>query len=241
MSARLRGIAKETEEIVRAGGYRDPEGREVSIAAELAAALGGTRLFGPEPGPPGPVPVTGSAPSRTAFAVTDESSIRAARRMKAERPGAVAVLAFASARNPGGGYLNGAQAQEEALCRSSALYACLLRVPDFYAVHRQVRSAFYTDRVIHAPGVPVFRDDRARLLREPRTVGFLVSAAPNAGVIAARTPDEAHLIPRLSRRGPAGCWRPRSPAATGGWCSGPGAAESSATTRPGWRRPSTLT
>lgn len=191
MSARLRGIARETENIVRTGSYRTAQGRDVSIERALAAALSGTRLYGPEP-----VPVAALDRDRTPVVeVTGESSLQAAARMTAERPGKVAVLNYASARNPGGGYLNGAQAQEEALCRASALYATLLRAPEYYAHHRAERSAFYTDRVIHSPGVPVFRDDRGRLLDTPYTAGFLTSPAPNAGVIRARTPQEAHRIP----------------------------------------------
>ncbi|WP_330454871.1 MULTISPECIES: TIGR02452 family protein [unclassified Streptomyces] len=191
MSARLRGIARETENIVEAGSYRTVNGRENSIEKDVAAALAGTRLYGPEP-----VPVAVLDRDRTpAIEVTGESSLEAASRMTRERPGRIAVLNYASARNPGGGYLNGAQAQEEALCRASALYATLLRVPDFYAHHRAERSVFYTDRVIHSPGVPVFRDDRGRLLDTPYTVGFLTSPAPNAGVIRARTPQEAHRVP----------------------------------------------
>ncbi|WP_326625423.1 MULTISPECIES: TIGR02452 family protein [unclassified Streptomyces] len=191
MSARLRAIATETESIVEAGLYRTPEGREISIERTLAAALSGTRLYGPDP-----VPVAALDTDRTAvIEVTGESSLQAARRMTGEGPGRIAVLNYASARNPGGGYLNGAQAQEEALCRGSALYATLLRAPDYYARHRAERSAFYTDRVIHSPGVPVFRDDRGRLLDTPYTVGFLTSPAPNAGVIRSRTPQDAHRIP----------------------------------------------
>ncbi|MEE1942438.1 hypothetical protein V1L54_24060 [Streptomyces sp. TRM 70361] len=45
MSARLRAIAKETEEIVGRGHYTAPGGREVSIAAAVADAFR-TRLTG---------------------------------------------------------------------------------------------------------------------------------------------------------------------------------------------------
>lgn len=51
--------------------------------------------------------------------------------------------------------------------------------------------------MIHSPGVPVFRDDRGRLLDTPYTVGFLTSPAPNAGVIRSRTPEDAHRIPAV--------------------------------------------
>lgn len=190
MSARLRGIAKQTEEIVETGHYLASDGRRVPIGPEVAAALAGTRMYGPDA-----VRVTPDTDRRTRFEVTGESSTQAAQRLTAAGPGPVAVLNFASARNPGGGYLNGAQAQEEALCRASALYATLRRAPEFYDHHRADRSPFYTDRVIHSPGVPVFRDDRGRLLDVPYTVGFLTSPAPNAGVIASRTPDQARRIP----------------------------------------------
>jgi uncharacterized protein (TIGR02452 family) len=192
MSARLRGIAKDTEKIVEAGAYRSQDGREVSIAEGLTTAFAGVRMYGPRP-----VPADVVTDRTTTFEVTPESSIEAAARLTAERSGAVAVLSFASARNPGGGYLNGAQAQEEALCRSSALYATLLRVPEFYAHHRADRSPFYTDRVIHSPSVPVFRDDRGRLLSAPFSVGFLTSPAPNAGVTRARSAEDADRVPEL--------------------------------------------
>ncbi|MFF8380617.1 TIGR02452 family protein [Streptomyces sp. NPDC015661] len=206
MSARLREIARRTEEIVAAGHYRAPDGRTVSLTEDLAAALAGTRLHGPAP-----VPVTPDTDRTPTLTVTPESSLAAARRMTtADTTRPVAVLNFASARNPGGGYLNGAQAQEEALCRSSALHATLLRAPDYYAHHRAERSergvppaggrgrdAFYTDRVIHSPRVPVFRDDRGTLLAEPFTVGFLTSPAPNAGVVRRQTPELAGRLPAV--------------------------------------------
>ncbi|WP_369230980.1 TIGR02452 family protein [Streptomyces sp. R21] len=188
MSARLRAIAQETEEIVAAGAYRASGGREVPIAAAVDAARDGTRMVGP-----GSVPIPAAAPVDTFFEVTGESSLEAARRLAALGP--VAVLNFASARNPGGGYLNGAQAQEEALCRASALYTCVLRAREFYDHHRAHRDPFYTDRVIHSPAVPVFRDDRGRLLDDPYTAGFLTAAAPNAGVVRRTAPERTAELP----------------------------------------------
>ncbi|MFG2127026.1 TIGR02452 family protein [Streptomyces sp. NPDC048751] len=193
MSARLRGIARETEQIVTAGAYRAPDGHEVSLAAAIRAAREGTLMVGPDPVPVA-VPAPDAADVDTRIAVTGESSTEAARRLAPDGP--VAVLNFASARNPGGGYLNGAQAQEEALCRASALYACLVEVREFYDHHRAHRDPFYTDRVIHSPSVPVFRDDRGRLLDEPYTAGFLTSAAPNAGVVLRTVPERAAELPR---------------------------------------------
>lgn len=100
MSARLRGIARQTEEIVAAGSYHASDGREVSIAAAVAAAQEGTRMYGP-----GPVDIPRAAPVPTFFEVTGESSLEAARRLtgSVRSTGPVAVLNFSSARNPGGG------------------------------------------------------------------------------------------------------------------------------------------
>ncbi|WP_037915245.1 TIGR02452 family protein [Actinacidiphila yeochonensis] len=204
MSARLRSIARENERIFTEGGYTGPDGRWHEVGGALAEAAAGTRLFGPEPVPlDGPAAGPRAGPG-TVCTVTGESSTAAARRLVhggGTRSGALAVLNFASARNPGGGYVNGAQAQEEALCRSSALYPCLLRVPEFYGHHREVRDPFYSDRVIHSPAVPVFRDDRGRLLAEPFSAGFLTSPAPNAGVVRRTMPERAELLgPALDAR-----------------------------------------
>lgn len=214
MSARLRNLARENDRIVAEGGYTGPSGRRVDLAAAISAAADGTRLYGPEPVR---IPVFPRGPGARCT-VTAESSTEAARRLAAAdcgpdsgpdsggsgtEPGSgpVAVLNFASARNPGGGYVNGAQAQEEALCRASALYSCLLRAPDYYAYHREHRDPFYSDRVIHSPAVPVFRDDRGALLDRPCPAGFLTSPAPNAGVIARSLPERvAEIGPALDAR-----------------------------------------
>ncbi|MFD7782119.1 TIGR02452 family protein [Streptomyces nojiriensis] len=204
MSSRLREIARENAEILAAGGYRTRSGRQIPLAAALAEAKAGTRIYGPNRVIPDERIASGG--SATVVEVTAESSTVAARRLATATPAppdpsSVAVLNFASARNPGGGYVRGAKAQEEALCRASALYETLLEAPEYYEVHRAERSTFYTDRVIHSPGVPVFRDDRGGLLETPFRVGFLTSPAPNAGTIRRQEPERAAEIPAaLARR-----------------------------------------
>lgn len=205
MSSRLREIARENARILASGGYRTRSGRQVALAAALAEAKAGTRIYGPNQVIPGNE--IGRGRGNTAFEVTGESSTVAARRLAtggletALEAVPVGVLNFASARNPGGGYLRGAKAQEEALCRASALYETLVEASEYYEVHRAERSTFYTDRVIHSPGVPVFRDDRGELLEAPFRAGFLTSPAPNAGTIRRQEPERTAEIPAaLARR-----------------------------------------
>ncbi len=72
-----------------------------------------------------------------------------------------AVLNFANPVNPGGGVQNGAMAQEECLCRSSNLYACLTApsLTDYYQYHQTLQNSFYSDRLIYSKGVTVFKTD----------------------------------------------------------------------------------
>src|SRR4029079_8799885 len=98
-----------------------------------------------------------SAP-RAAIEVTDETTQIAARRLvESEGVTDLVLLNFASARNAGGGFINGAKAQEEDLCRCSGLYPCLMSQPGYYEANRNNRSAIYTDHLIYSPQVPLFR------------------------------------------------------------------------------------
>lgn len=91
------------------------------------------------------------------------------------------VLNFANGYNPGGGYLRGASAQEESLCRESTLYASISSKPAriLYESNRRSENPFNTDYMLISPCVEVFRDDRNRLLPTPRTTAVLTAAAPN--------------------------------------------------------------
>lgn len=76
--------------------------------------------------------------------------------------GKTAVLNFANPEVAGGGVANGAMAQEECLCRSSNLYACIDDrnvFNDYYAYHRNNRNYFYSNRLIYTKDVTVFKSD----------------------------------------------------------------------------------
>lgn len=191
-------MAAETAAVLDRGDYVAPSGRTVTIAGELDRAVRGTVLHRPEALEALLRDMTAGGRDRdTRIEVTGETSLAAARRLAGEAADEVACLNFASAKNPGGGFLNGAHAQEEGLARSSGLYAALLAAPDFYAFHRARRDLLYSDHMIYSPGVPVFRDDAGKLLEEPYHVAFLTSAAPNRGAL--RDPAKAAQIPRVLR------------------------------------------
>jgi uncharacterized protein (TIGR02452 family) len=188
VSARLRNIARTTVAIAEAGRYRTDSGQEIDIADAVREAVENTRLYTSD------TSVGSDRPPVTATVeVTYESTLMAARRLES----ATAALVFASAKNPGGGFLNGAQAQEESVARSSALYATQLAAPDFYAFHRAQRDLRYSDRVIYSPRVPVFRDDKGNLLDEPYLTSFLTAAAPNLGAILRNQPEWAPTVPAV--------------------------------------------
>lgn len=191
MSSRLRAIARDTVAIAEHGIYRTADG-EVAIGSQIARAVAGTRLYLPEHAVAVPTPVD-AAPT---IEVTNESTLAATRRLG----GNPACLVFASARNPGGGFLNGAQAQEESLARSSALYPCLRAADDFYTHHRTHPELIYSDRVIYSPAVPVFRDDKGALLPAPYPVSFLTTAAPNRSAIVRGQPQYLPDLPAVLAR-----------------------------------------
>ena len=105
MSSRLREIARQTVAIAEAGRYRNDAGDDVEIGAAVRAAVAGTREHLPDD----VLQLDGARPGAGAVEVTYESTLQAARRLG---PGA-ACLVFASAKNPGGGFLGGATAQED--------------------------------------------------------------------------------------------------------------------------------
>ncbi|HEX8704686.1 MAG TPA: TIGR02452 family protein [Myxococcaceae bacterium] len=189
----LTGIAKETVRIVEQGAYVAPSGKTVSLRGAVERAVQGTVLYRPADFAQLEVPAAPGGPMRVE--VTPEKTGDASRRL-IEKEGVERVLAlnFASARNPGGGFLGGAKAQEEDLARCSALYACLITQRDYYDVNRAESSLLYTDHIIYSPGVPFFRNEQLELLEQPFHVSLITAPAPNAGQMLRREPTAGPRI-----------------------------------------------
>ncbi len=113
----------------------------------------------------------------------------------------VGCLNFASAKNPGGGFLGGALAQEESLAVSSALYATLTKHFEMYEYNRSRPTLLYSDHMIWSPRTVVFRNDDGHLLADPYTMSFITSPAVNVGAIKQNRPEEmAHTEETMLRR-----------------------------------------
>jgi putative RNA 2'-phosphotransferase len=108
-------IAKQTLAACEAGAYANGAGDVLPLRDAIDAAVAGTKLY-----ELGVSRFDAPAKRTTAISVTAESTIDAIVRL--DGTGHVGCLNFASAKNPGGGFLRGARAQEESLARSSALH-----------------------------------------------------------------------------------------------------------------------
>lgn len=174
-------LGRETVEILRRGHYRIDAGCQVGLADSVKSARSRTVSYAPD------VPLASFPPGNTipSYEVTNATTLEVARRMTTDghAPG---VLNFASATHPGGGFLNGARAQEESIARSSGLYACLEGDP-FYQYHNGpgFNEHFYSHYAIYSPDVPVFRLDDGTLLREPWPCSIVTCAAVMASSIMA--------------------------------------------------------
>ena len=173
-------IAKETINILKNKHYTAPSGDVVDISESLDAALAGTILYKNDWDPTDyTVGANKNTTTLPSFEIINESTTQAAVRLSNEGKKNIVALNFASAKNPGGGFLGGALAQEEDLCRCSGLYACVKSKPMFYNENILSESRFYTDAIIYSPNVPFFRSDNLVFLDKPFELSIISAPAPN--------------------------------------------------------------
>ncbi|MSQ82910.1 MAG: TIGR02452 family protein [Myxococcales bacterium] len=160
------------------GGYTNAAGAWVDWRPQVAAAIASKQSL------PAAAPLRRAPPitfTTTRVQVSNETTMGAARRL-VPLGGRPLALNFANGLHPGGGFLHGARAQEEVLCRSSALFATLDGDP-MYAAHKARPQPDSSAWAIYSPDVPFFRSDDGTALAEPWLLSVLTCAAPVAQVI----------------------------------------------------------
>lgn len=94
------------------------------------------------------------------------------------------VLNFADYKEPGGKFLKGAMAQEEALCHSSYLYNVLELFEDYYEYNNQHKNkGLYANRAIYIPQVGYLDDSEdSRDSGDFKFIDTLSCASPNYNI-----------------------------------------------------------
>src|SRR5215831_3484861 len=122
-------LGRSAVEAARQGLYFTKAGQEVVWRDAVQAACAAKLSIDPDAALPNNEGVTFN---ETRVQVTHETTLGASRRL-VERGLQPLALNFANGVHPGGGFLRGARAQEEVLCRSSALYQTLVGDPMYEA------------------------------------------------------------------------------------------------------------
>lgn len=186
-------LGRSAVEAAAKGFYVDGSGAAVDWSRDVRAACSAKVSIPPDAALPAHPP---HRFAETCIQVSNETTLGAALRL-VECGLKPLALNFANGIQPGGGFLGGARAQEEALCRSSALYSTLVGDP-MYAAHRQRPRSDSTDWAIYSPDVPVFRSDDGTALTAPWLLSFITCAAPYAPAIG--LPEARDLLQRRIQR-----------------------------------------
>lgn len=173
--------SNEILDIIKQGQYVSPNNKKVDISKQIAFSRDNSIYYKDNP------PIKEFTPIRPKIEVVNEKTISSAIRL--HKQNAVA-LSFANAKTPGGGFLLGAKAQEEDICRASALYECIKNKPNFYN-DNILKDNFYTHGMIYSPNVPFFKDEE--LLEEPFNLSIITCPAANLNGIE----DKTNLVEKL--------------------------------------------
>lgn len=113
------------------------------------------------------------------------------------------VLNFASYKNPGGGFMKSAMAQEEALCYCTNLYPALAAETGYYKAHNEsgYNQGLYTDSSLLTKNITVMaRDVDEYLLKSQRfTIDVLTCAAPNLFYLTRQNKHHSDLVKNTIR------------------------------------------
>lgn len=135
----------------------------------------------------------------TKFFVYERDTVTAA--FNCPTPEKCAVLNFASAKHPGGGFLTGANAQEESICRSSSLYSSIgsKAAEDMYYYNTvKHKSIFYSDYMLFSPYVTFFRKFNGKLTSDYINTSVITAPAVNCNI--AKPKQNSNEIRKIMQR-----------------------------------------
>jgi hypothetical protein len=152
-------LGRSAVEIAQRGFYFNAAGEKVEIGELVARAASAKQSLPPDAALPNPQP---RSFAETRIQVANETTLEASRWLmeSGHRP---LALNFVNGVHPGGGFLHGAKAQEEVLCRSSALYRTLAGDPMYKSAPRASLARFHRlgDLLTRRSGLSTRRRDRA--------------------------------------------------------------------------------
>ena len=200
-----KAMANETLKIIKQGYYEpvsskgSGETAKITIKEDIERSVMGSKLITPAEGAKilerfGSAKKCGQPETR----VENISTVEAIHILSSEQKTNIGVLNFASAKNPGGGFLNGAKAQEESLTVSSTLYPTLTAHEEYYRENRAHSSMMYLDYAIYSHNVVFFRDGAFRPAETPAKASVLTLPAVNMGqvLLKGENAEEAKKVMR---------------------------------------------
>jgi uncharacterized protein (TIGR02452 family) len=193
-------IAEETIKILNQGYFIMPKKEKIKIDESQKFAELNTEVYSPNDTDDLIKNNSSSNCLETNFQVINDTTLNAVRDLIDNGYEKVMCLNFASAKNPGGGFLKGSSAQEESIARATGLYPCLLKCTDFYTNNKKIKSCFYTDYMIYSPNVPIFNDENGVFLNSLYKVSIITAPAVNANVVKQTEPENVAEIERVMKR-----------------------------------------
>lgn len=193
-------LAEETLQYIEQGFYINKNSEKVHIEDMLQNAISNTDYHTSENMNTILEPLELKATYSTIFEVIEETTIESILRNVSDGYTNPMCLNFASAFSPGGGFLNGSQAQEESIARVSGLYLCQINAFAFYETHRRNQSYMFSDGMIYSPSVPIIRKDNGDMLDTPVISSIITAAAVNKGKVMEHEPDRKSDIESVMKK-----------------------------------------
>lgn len=205
-----KAIARETLAIIKQGYYELPVKREaelgqysekvcIEIKKELTKSIEDSIIISPQQAKEIREKVKMHKCKQPETRLENISTVDAIHILSREGKSGIGVLNFASAKNPGGGFLNGAMAQEESLAASSTLYPTLIAHETYYQENRSHRSMMYLDYGIYSPDVLFFRNGAFQLTGYQKA-SVLTLPAVNMGQVILKGEDEEEAKYKMRQR-----------------------------------------